>query len=650
MAFLLCLTGLCNSENTTALPPITEFYVQDDVLYQNEDYHDTYNYAYDSSCNIIPLDQHLPDSIAKLMSNGAKLIKYDISFPDYAHEPFLHNGSFAYKPHLWQRVVGEHGKTLLSLAFNYDVLSLRMLTFGVEEVGVQFKDDPPSCFGALSESHQRAIIRKRLLSDFQTALDTDYSVDDNYICQQLIRDISGYADFYYDCCRFRETVNGSIYCPPDVEKDKWIDLLYILITMLKIIFLLLGPLILQKWIYHQSIRKADYTIRAPDVLRKTLVVRKIKGGDACDSNNVVSCKKDYPGQFIKFRQIVRGLPSNEVVPVDINQLHIQVDHKRLIGERAVPTGLLYFMWTNFFQCGLRRYEPFLSCCRESVIGSWETRFLWLKLNPDGSDCNRGLRKYCSYGHFIKLLGVVVLMAAVMVPYAIRVTVYYLYEEPEIQLRKEAIASLGLGEPIGVNLFHYLTPSHKLCLLLYVSYTLSFVVLTFYHALCEDVFEEIVLGSLQDLRSISRLECIRLFFSHLLLPLEKFGLCGGIVVGCIYWTLALPVCAITIIWYCVPTLYLTGRLSVQSRPDFIKYSAVPYVPKYKSSPTKNRWALESLSLGITSIESCMMLNNISPNTRDDVNPPDHKRICRGNCTKNIVGTGLTKVFQFHYSRV
>ena len=41
-----------------------------------------------------------------------------------------------YKPDLWSRVVGDHGRKLLSLAFNFDVLSLKMLTFGVETMKV----------------------------------------------------------------------------------------------------------------------------------------------------------------------------------------------------------------------------------------------------------------------------------------------------------------------------------------------------------------------------------------------------------------------------------------------------------------------------------------------------------------------------------
>ena len=599
-------------------------------------------------CRLLPKENPgnppIVSTIERKIKSSTKLIKYDVQFPDYDFDPLESNATYVYKPHQWQRVFGDHGKTLLSLAFNYDILSLQMLTFGVEDMTVDVIDDPPSCFQEQDENTKYAIIRELLLSDFR-GLDSetpDYVPEENYICQQLvIEKENGYADFEYECCSKSEMEPDHLECHRE-QQDKWIQFLYILIFILKLSFFFLGPLVLQKWIYHTSIRKADYTIKLADTLRKTIVVKKIRSD--MESSNVVEPRKDFPGQFDKFKQIVKALPSDEVVPVNISRLHIQVDHKALMDEKSVPTGLLYYLWTNLFQCGLRRYEPFLSCCRESIVGSWDARFLWLKLFRHGSECNKSCRKYLSWGHITGLIGGLIFMAAIAAPFIIRVTIYYLYEEPEINARKEALESLGLHERINGNLFHYFTPSHGLFITLYVGYIVSFLLLAFYQTFEVDTFEEIVLGSLQDLRSISRLECGRLLISHLLLPFEKFGICGGVLVACIYYIFALPLCFITIIWYCLPTLYLTGRFTIQSRPIFVKYSALPYVPKYTTLPAKNIWALESLSLGITSIESCMMLNNISPNSRDD-RPPSFftTNPCKNmKCTSHAIWTELTKV--------
>jgi hypothetical protein len=44
-----------------------------------------------------------------------------------------------YKTHFWSRVASGHGQTLLNLAFNYGVLSLMTLSFGVEQLDVELQ-------------------------------------------------------------------------------------------------------------------------------------------------------------------------------------------------------------------------------------------------------------------------------------------------------------------------------------------------------------------------------------------------------------------------------------------------------------------------------------------------------------------------------
>ncbi len=57
--------------------------------------------------------------------------------------PLNHRLNRTFEAHVWQRAYSAHGRTLLSLAFNYDVLSLKMLQFGVEQMDVNVIDSPP---------------------------------------------------------------------------------------------------------------------------------------------------------------------------------------------------------------------------------------------------------------------------------------------------------------------------------------------------------------------------------------------------------------------------------------------------------------------------------------------------------------------------
>ena len=591
-------------------------------------------------CNLDPIDPNLPVAIAKHIQGGAKLIKYDLTFPEYEESPLSIanvSNSYVYQANLWSRVVGEHGRTLLSLAFNYDVLSLKMLTFGVETLDVHIIDSPRYCFGKVSDSGKIHLIQELIVRDFNPKENEEIFLDEGeYVCNQVIENTDGYASFNYQCCSKVKSWKGSLNCEIE-EKDKWINLMYTLIAILKVGFLLLGPLLLQKWIYNQSIRKTDYVAKLKETMRKTLLVHKVMVAEN-ESTGFDERNRDFPGQFRKFKQLVKVIPADEVVPVNINRIHIQVNHRELMTEKTVPAGIFHFIWTNFLQCGLIKYEPFLTCCRESIIGSWDARFLFLKLLPSGSECNKACRQVISWAHVAYVIAGLILMGSVPVPYYIRLAIYYNYEEPEIEARKDAIENLGLSEELNLNVFHYLTPTHPLLITLYVCYFGSFLLLAFYQKFRKETFEDIVLGSLQDLRSISRLECFRLLLSHILLPLEKFGLCCGCLVGAIYWPLVLPLVLITIIWYCIPSLYLTGRFLIQGRPWCVRKARVPYVPKRKDGKKLQHPHLDVLSYGITSLENFMLLNNISPgpSAEDMIKTRLTARSCRREITKVFVG--------------
>ena len=74
--------------------------------------------------------------------------------------------SLYYKPSHWARVASSHGQTILSLAFNYGVLSLKTLTFGISQFKVILEDQPQGCFGEMDEDHKMRAVMSVVLTDF----------------------------------------------------------------------------------------------------------------------------------------------------------------------------------------------------------------------------------------------------------------------------------------------------------------------------------------------------------------------------------------------------------------------------------------------------------------------------------------------------
>ena len=97
----------------------------------------------ESICHLHPDNENIYLEVLKLKQDNVKLIEYTFSFPEYQNNPLTDGMGQNYKSNVWQRVFDEHGRTLLALKFTYDVLSLSLLTFGVEEMDVPVIYAPP---------------------------------------------------------------------------------------------------------------------------------------------------------------------------------------------------------------------------------------------------------------------------------------------------------------------------------------------------------------------------------------------------------------------------------------------------------------------------------------------------------------------------
>lgn len=551
-------------------------------------------------CDLYPTDTDIYQKISKYVRDGAKLLEYELQFEEYDTNPLLVNMSNNYMSNRWARAYTTHGKTLLALSFNYKVLSLSMLSFGVEKIKVKMVDAPKWCFGKYDAEDKLHKIMDVVMSDFRLQFEERQWVGEfDYACHQVISDDDGVADFQYNCCE-RSKEGHHVYCTKDMSV-KWIRVMFVLVVTLKIAAFLTGPVFLNRIVYSDSLRQADYIVKLKDQMRKTILVKKVKAPTESTVNDANEAR-----DFCKFKHVVKNVTPERINYVTFKKLQLRIDHRTLMTESAVPVGLWLFIYKNLFKCQFLRWEPFYTCCKESIFGSWSKYFLWLKLRKH-SDCNTSCRKYCSWSRIFNLLGGFLLLLAVPIPYYVRVAIYYAYEEKEVMNRKEAIKVLDLDYPWEHTLIHYVDPKHTLMVLLYITYSFSFVLLVAFRSCNASKFDPIAVGAVHDMRQVKRFECLRLMLAHLVLPFEKFGICG-ILVGFIYWPIIIPLCIALSIFYCVPTLYLLGRFLIHTRPVFLRTSPLPTSPTHFARHGKKHG---TLSHGTTSFETCLLLESISP---------------------------------------
>jgi len=106
-----------------------------------------------------------------------------------------------------------------------------------------------------------------------------------------------------------------------------IDAVYYLSAVAKLVSLLFGPLLLQWLFFPRAAGLVDYVVPLTDELRKTIYVKKVRVDKARVTSQRDSSdhqrRDDTSGQFARFRQLVKNVPSEQIVDVSYIYLYVQ---------------------------------------------------------------------------------------------------------------------------------------------------------------------------------------------------------------------------------------------------------------------------------------------------------------------------------------
>ena len=579
-------------------------------------------------CVVRSVDPFLHNVIRQMVrEDKVNLIEYRLVFPAYVNRstattddgdgpssplpiplPSLFvNSSRVFRGDLWSRVSTQHGQTLLSLAFNYGVLSMMTLSIGTSSLEVALDDEPIGCLAELNEDAQLDLLLQLLMRDFEgsassssssaaavaavTASDVAESPSaagpsegvrvrvrgQERICYEAIVADAGRARFMDRCC-FESAVTGEIECITDIG-NVWLDIVQLALSVVRIAVLIFGPTLFTGAVVAASRKRFPYLVRLKEPLEKTIYLAGSDGGGggvAVGGSDPLS--EGFDGQrsplpkyrrsvdlrsaegFPKLRECLSttGVPVGRPVRVRFSQYDILVGYKRLLTENAVPVGFWHSIASNVFLCRLRNVGPFRACCRTNMFRSCATseRTLPLPTSP--------------WIKFWSNVGLVLLVVAVPSPYYLRLFVYYLFERKEVMARKATADRLGLAEAFGNSPLHYFTPTHPLFVFIYVVYFLTAIVVALTSSRRhgeEGPLVRIVAGSFDDLKNLPWTRVLHVMVGNVIWPFRRYGIVGC-AVAVVYWPLALPLTVLLYGVFCLPTVYLTLRMIFYSRQNFL----------------------------------------------------------------------------------
>lgn len=503
-------------------------------------------------CHVTATDPFMSNKVRRLLKDQkVSLIEYQLRLTNSSGAPLGGNTRIAYRLDKWSRVTTSQGQTLLSLAFNYGVLSMATLTLGTHVLNVDLADDPPGCIGSATETNKTEAIKYLLMRDFDQNSPRPTLVEEQRVCHEVIFENDGYAVFRDQCYFTNPNTN-------EVEKDAdadnvWLTVLYVLLFIVRYALIFFGPCLFISSVERMCNEQIPYVVKLKETLRKTVFFANGKPSPGAEEEpkhkrvvNLAS-QKGFP----KLQELIKRNPSlvGEPVKVKFSQYDITVNYRRLQMENTVEVGLLQSLYAAIFQCNIRSVGPFLGCCREDMCYKCpctNRKLPWIKFWRKAAKAS--------------------MVVLVPVPYYIRLIVYYLCEHEEIMTRKAFVARAGLRERYETtsSLMHYLTPTHPFFICIYVVYFVTAIVLAVLpKKKREGRLLKIVVGSFRDLRTLSWTETLSMVTSNVIWPLKRFGLLGC-VVGLVYWPIAIPVTLVVAGVYLIPTIYLTVRMAFYSR--------------------------------------------------------------------------------------
>ena len=182
----------------------------------------------------------------KASERGVRIVYLDLKFRNDSYRPLESENEFLPNRWVWARLISE---PMLSLSYDYDILSVGLLKYQTRSMDVLLEDQPSGCLANLKSSYQNKVVGRALLN--MTQLNSGELPDRNVVCVAMIEDY--FNDFLwsffdgnvrFQCCEMSKeetTESASIQCELDVQVSGWFKAFNGTLNLLTVLMMLYCP-------------------------------------------------------------------------------------------------------------------------------------------------------------------------------------------------------------------------------------------------------------------------------------------------------------------------------------------------------------------------------------------------------------------------
>ena len=201
----------------------------------------------EAQCKILTVGEGTASEFrVKASERGVRIVYLDLKFRNDSYRPSESENEFLPNRWVWASLISE---PMLSLSYDYDILSVGLLKYQTRSMDVLLEDQPSGCLANLNSSYQNKIVGRALLN--MTQLNSGEPPDRNVVCVAMIEDY--FNDFLwsffdgnvrFQCCEMSKeetTESTSIQCELDVQVSGWFKAFNGTLNLLTVLMMLYCP-------------------------------------------------------------------------------------------------------------------------------------------------------------------------------------------------------------------------------------------------------------------------------------------------------------------------------------------------------------------------------------------------------------------------
>ena len=201
----------------------------------------------EAQCKVLPVRKGTASEFrVKASEKGVRIVYLDLKFRNDSYRPLESENEFLPNRWVWASLISE---PMLSLSYDYDILSVGLLKYQTRSMDVLLEDQPSGCLANFNSSCQNKVVGRALLN--MTQLNSGEPPDRNVVCVAMIEDY--FNDFLwsffdgnvrFQCCEMSKeetTESTSIQCELDVQVSGWFKAFNGTLNLLTVLMMLYCP-------------------------------------------------------------------------------------------------------------------------------------------------------------------------------------------------------------------------------------------------------------------------------------------------------------------------------------------------------------------------------------------------------------------------